>query len=505
MGRMPEAGRPVYRRMRITTTTTGPLRVTADVLVVTVPKPPAIDGVLAELDAAMGGTIANLIAAGEIRGTRGKVTMVHAPAGVRAKRVAVVGLGSSPEADDVRQAAAMAARAATAARAVSIAFATQSVPLERDLASRCLVEGAVLGEYRFDRFRTGSAADRPSRLESIALIEGDRRAARRAGTVAAAVNRARDLQNTPSNHLGPAQLAERAEAIAAEHASVTTNVKDRRFLERKGMGAFLAVAAAGGLEPALITLKHRPKKARGDVVLGLVGKGLTFDTGGYSMKPARSMTGMKFDMGGAAAVLEATAAIAELELPISVVSVVGAVENLVSPVAMRPDDVVTASNGKTIEITNTDAEGRLVLADCLHHARNQGATHVVDLATLTGAMVVALGDWHAGVFGRDDAFIAQLEAAGELAGDHVWRMPLSDTYKRFMRSDVADMVNGSFAGKGGACFAARFLQEFAGDGPWAHLDIAGVADVDADRGDGLGKGGTGWGVRLLVELAQSLC
>jgi leucyl aminopeptidase len=491
--------------MRITTTNTGPLRVSADVLVVTVPKPPALDGVLADLDAAMGGVLANLIATGEIRGARGKVTMVHAPAGVRAKRVAVVGLGDSPSPDGVRHAAAMAARAATAARAGSIAFVCDAVPLERDLASRCLVEGAVLGDYRFDRFRTGPASDRPSRLDSLTLVDGDRRAARRAGAVAEAVNRARDLQNTPSNHLGPAQLAERAEAIAAEHASVTTAVRDRRFLERRNMGAFLAVAAAGGVEPALVVLKHRPKKARGDVVLGLVGKGLTFDTGGYSMKPARGMTGMKFDMSGAAAVLEATAAIAALELPLSVVTVVGVVENLVSPVGMRPDDIVTAANGKTIEITNTDAEGRLVLADCLHHARTLGATHVVDLATLTGAMVVALGDWHAGVFGRDDEFVERVQAAGELGGEHVWRMPLSDTYKRFMRSEVADMVNGSFAGKGGACFAARFLQEFAGDGPWAHLDIAGVADVETDRGDGLGKGGTGWGVRLLVELAQSLC
>jgi leucyl aminopeptidase len=491
--------------MRITTTTTGPLRVNADVLVVAVRKPPALDGALAELDAAMGGVLANLIAAGEIRGARGKVTMVHAPSGVRAKRVAVVGLGGSPGADDVRQAAAMAARAAAAARASSIAFVCDSVPLEGELASRCLVEGAVLGDYRFDRFRTGRAADRPSRLESVTLVGGDRRAARRAGTLAEAVNRARDLQNTPSNHLGPAGLAARAEAIAAEHPSVTATIKDRRFLERKGMGAFLAVAAAGGTDPALITLKHRPKKARGDVVLGLVGKGLTFDTGGYSLKPARSMTGMKFDMSGAAAVLEATAAIAALELPLQVVTVVGAVENLVSAVAMRPDDVVTAANGKTIEITNTDAEGRLVLADCLHHARNQGATHVVDLATLTGAMVVALGDWHAGMYATDDAFAERIHAAGELGGEHVWRMPLSDTYKRFMRSEVADMMNSSTAGKGGANFAARFLQEYAGEGPWAHLDIAGVADVDSDRGDGLGKGGTGWGVRLLVELAQSLC
>jgi leucyl aminopeptidase len=476
------------------------------VLVVTVSKPPVLEGAAADVDSALGGTLQGLIDSGEIRGARGQVTLVHAPGGVRARRVAVAGLGKSPRADDVRLAAAAAARATTAARAGSIAFVVDSVPLERELASRCLVEGAVLGEYRFDRYRTDPAPDRPTRLDAVTLVGGDRRQTQRASVVATAVNRARDLQNTPSNHLGPQQLAERARAIAGEHPTVTATVHDRRFLERRRMGAFLAVAAAGGPQPALITLRHRPPRTpRTGVVLGLVGKGLTFDSGGLSLKPARSMTGMKFDMSGASAVLEATAAIAELELPIQVVTVVGAVENLVSATGMRPDDVVRAANGKTIEITNTDAEGRLVLADCLHHARSLGATHVVDLATLTGAIVTALGDLHAGMFGRDAAFVEHIRAAGELGGEHVWEMPLHDTYKRFMRSEVADMINGSFAGKGGPCYAARFLQEFAGEGPWAHLDIAGVADLDADRGDGLGKGGTGWGVRLLVELAQSLC
>jgi len=491
--------------MRITTANTSPLRASADVLVVTVTKPPTLEGVAAEIDAALGGTITDLIKAGEIRGARGQVTVIHTGAGVRARRVAVAGLGATPEGDDIRHAAASAARAAATARAKTIAFAVDTVPADRDLASRCLVEGAVLGDYRFDRFRSGPAKERPSRLDTVTLLNGKRRASERAAVVATAVNRARDLQNLPSNHLGPEQLAERARSVAVEYETVTATVNDRRFMERRKMGAFLAVAAAGGPRPALITLRHKPAKAAKGVVLGLVGKGLTYDTGGYSLKPARSMSGMKFDMSGAAAVLEATAAIAELDLPIEVVCVVGAVENLVSATGMRPDDVVTAANGKSIEITNTDAEGRLVLADCLYHARRQGATHVVDLATLTGAMVVALGDWHAGVFANDDAFAERIDAAGELGGEHVWRMPLHDTYKRFMRSDVADMRNASTAGKGGACFAARFLQEFAGDGPWAHLDIAGVADIDADRGDGLAKGGSGWGVRLLVELAQSLC
>jgi leucyl aminopeptidase len=241
------------------------------------------------------------------------------------------------------------------------------------------------------------------------------------------------------------------------------------------------------------------------VVLGLVGKGVTFDSGGLSIKPARSMMGMKFDMSGAAAVIEATAAIAELGLPVQIVTVAGATENLIDAQAYKVGDVLTAKNGKTIEITNTDAEGRLVLADCLHQARSMGATHVVDLATLTGAVVLALGDLHAGVMGNDQAWIDQIIDASSDSGDHLWQLPLHDTFMRYIRSDVADMTNSSTLGLAGSSYAGRFLQEFAGDGPWAHLDIAGTADLTRSRGDEFGRGGTGFGVRLLVELAQSLC
>ena len=271
------------------------------------------------------------------------------------------------------------------------------------------------------------------------------------------------------------------------------------------MGLFLAVAAGVVRPPLTIVLRHKPRKAKAGVVLGLVGKGLTYDSGGYTLKPARALVGMKFDMSGAAAVLEATGAIAELGLPIEVVTVIGATENMIGMSAFKTDDIVTAANGKTVEINNTDAEGRLVLADCLHHARSLGATHVIDLATLTGAVVTALGDLHAGLFVRGEEFAGQIASASETSGDMLWRMPLHDTYKRFYRSEVADMVNASFAGRGGPCYAARFLQEFAGEGAWAHLDIAGVADLDRSRGDEFGKGGTGYGVRLLAELARSMC
>ena len=491
--------------MRITTSTTAPERATADVLAVAVGKPPSLTGAAAAVDRALGGTLGRLIESGEIRGAKGQVTVVHAAGGVRAKRVAVVGLGASPGPAEVRLAAAGAVRAAAAARAKSVAFALDGVPLERDEATRCVVDGGALAGYRFTRYLTAGADDRPGEVGSLSILGGDRAQARLSVVLTEATNRARDLQNTPPRDMGPQELAERAKELAKQHPSLTVRVHDRAWMERRGMGLFLAVGQGSSRPPLTIVLRHKPRKAKAGVVLGLVGKGLTYDSGGYTLKPARALVGMKFDMSGAAAVLEATGAIAELGLPIEVVTVIGATENMIGMSAFKTDDIVTAANGKTVEINNTDAEGRLVLADCLHHARSLGATHVIDLATLTGAVVTALGDLHAGLFVRGEEFAGQIASASETSGDMLWRMPLHDTYKRFYRSEVADMVNASFAGRGGPCYAARFLQEFAGEGAWAHLDIAGVADLDRSRGDEFGKGGTGYGVRLLTELARSMC
>jgi leucyl aminopeptidase len=490
--------------MRITTSTTAPERAQADMLAVAVGKPASLAGAAAAVDAALGGAITRLVEAGEIRGGMGQVTVVHADGGVRAKRVAVVGLGKSPGPAEVRLAAASAVRAASAARAKSVAFAVDGVPLDAPEATRCAVDGAALAAYRFSRYLTAPAAERPGEVGSLVVLGGDRAQARLSAVLTEATNRARDLQNTPSRDMGPQELAERARELAKLHATLTARVHDRAWMERRGMGLFVAVAQGSSRPPLTIVLRHKPRRARAGVVLGLVGKGLTYDAGGYTLKPARAQVGMKFDMSGAAAVLEATGAIAELGLPIEVVTVIGATENLIGRDAFKNDDILTAANGKTVEITNTDAEGRLVLADCLHHARSLGATHVVDLATLTGAVVTALGDLHAGLFVRGEEFAGAIQAAADTSGDMVWRLPLHDTYKRFIRSEVADMVNGSFAGRGGPCYAARFLQEFAGEGDWAHLDIAGVADLDRSRGDEFGKGGTGWGVRLLTELARSM-
>jgi leucyl aminopeptidase len=490
--------------MRITTSTTAPERAAADMLAGAVGKPARLTGAAAAVDDAMGGAISRLVDAGEIRGAKGQVTVVHADGGVRAKRVAVVGLGSSPGPAEVRLAAAAVVRAAGAARAKSVAFALDGLPLDAAEATRCVVDGAALAGYRFTRYLTSKADERPGEVASLAVLGGDRAQARLSAVLTEATNRARDLQNTPSRDMGPQELAERARELAKQHSTLTVRVHDRAWMERRGMGLFLAVAQGSSRPPQTIVLRHKPRRAKAGVVLGLVGKGLTYDSGGYTLKPARSLIGMKFDMSGAAAVLEATGAIAELNLPIEVVTVIGATENMIGRDAFKTDDIVTAANGKTVEINNTDAEGRLVLADCLHHARSLGATHVIDLATLTGAVVTALGDLHAGLFVNGEEFAEAIQAASAASGDMVWRMPLHDTYKRFYRSDVADMVNASFAGRGGPCYAARFLQEFAGEGAWAHMDIAGVADLDRSRGDEFGKGGTGYGVRLLTELARSM-
>jgi leucyl aminopeptidase len=493
--------------MRLSTPTSSPVQTAADALVVAIPKPPEVGGELADVDAALGGRIARLVADGEIRGGRGEATLLHADGdGLRARRVIVAGLGKTVDGDAARAALGAAVRAALRARARTLAVAAGTLPLERADATRAIVDGVLLGGYRFDRFRSADTDGRPAPLRALAVVGGDRTAARRAGVVAEATNRARDLQNAPPNALGPAELAARAREIARAHATVTAQVHDERWLRSQGMGAFGAVAQASSKGARLIALRYRPARPRRrDVVLGLVGKGITFDSGGLNLKPGRSMAGMKFDMSGAAAVLEATAAIAELGLPLNVVTVAGATENLLDSTGFKPDDIVTAANGKTIEITNTDAEGRLVLADCMYHARRMGATHLVDIATLTGAVVVALGDYHAGVMGTDQAFVDAIVEAGERSGEHTWQLPLHETHRRFIRSEVADMVNASRLGVAGVSYAARFLQEFSGEGPWAHLGIAGTADLERSRGDEMAKGGTGFGVRLLVQLAEQLC
>jgi leucyl aminopeptidase len=312
-----------------------------------------------------------------------------------------------------------------------------------------------------------------------------------------AVNAARDLVNTPSNHLTPTMLADYARGLADGVAGLKVTVLDRARLEKMGAGALLAVAQGSAQPPRMIVMRYTPPaRGRASEVLGLVGKAVTFDTGGISIKPSGGMEEMKMDMGGGAAVIEATALIARLGLPVEVLTVVPATENMPSGTAIKPGDVVTALNGKTIEILNTDAEGRLILADALTYAARQGATRLVDFATLTGAIVVALGEVYAGLFGSDDEWTGLVREASETSGDIAWPLPLHKRYRPMLDSKVADIANISNKRQAGSILAAEFLREFTEDVPWAHVDIAGTGMV--------GGAGTGFGVRLALSVAERL-
>lgn len=357
------------------------------------------------------------------------------------------------------------------------------------------VEGAVLASYRYDVHRSGTD-DGPDAGPATLLVRSDADAA----TAAAAQNEARDLANAPGNDLTPSRFAARARELASE-LGLECEVLGREQIRYAGMGAFAAVAQGTDEEPQLITLKYTPADAGGPV-LGLVGKAVTFDSGGISIKPALKMSTMKADMGGGAAVLAAIAAIARLELPVRVVAVIGATENLPGPRAMKPGDVVRARSGTTIEIVNTDAEGRLVLCDCLVHAREQGAERLIDVATLTGGIVVALGSVYAGLFASDDAWGETVRAAGERAGEPLWPMPLHERYADAIKGQWSDIVNAVEDRKAAPVTAAEFLHRFVGDVPWAHLDIAGVG-WDGGR-PYAPKGGSGFATRTLVEVARAL-
>lgn len=355
------------------------------------------------------------------------------------------------------------------------------------------VEGAVLASYRYDAFKS----DPPEDTGPSTLIVREGAAA---AVVAEAQNAARDLVNAPANVLTPTKLATHARELATE-LGLECEVLGREQIRYAGMGAFAAVAQGTDEQPQLITLKYTPPEATGPV-LGLVGKAVTFDSGGISIKPAMKMSTMKADMGGGAAVLQATAAIARLGLPVRVVAVIGATENLPGPRAVKPGDIVRARSGTTIEVINTDAEGRLVLSDCLVHAREQGAERLVDVATLTGGMVVALGSVYAGYFANDDGWSETVRAAGERTGELLWRMPLHERYADSIKGRWSDIVNAVEDRKASPVSGAEFLHRFVGDVPWAHLDIAGVG-WDGGR-PYAAKGGSGFATRTLVEVARAV-
>jgi len=412
--------------------------------------------------------------------------------------VLVVGLGARDECDRerLRVAAALAAKEGERLEASSLAWEMGELADDGD-AAEAIVTGVILAAYSFDRFRSDDPES--SRLESLTLLglPDVEETAESAWIVAEAQNRARDLQNTPANVATPGFLATRAEEIAAGSDALSVEVLGRPQLEEKGMGGLLAVSQGGGEEPKMIVLRY---SGGGNSTLGLIGKGVTFDTGGISLKPGAGMQEMKMDMSGAAAVLEAVAAIAELGLPIDLLAVCPATENMPSGTAIKPGDVITQYSGKTVEVNNTDAEGRLILADALAYAAELGAERLVDIATLTGAVTIALGSTFAGLVANDDELAAAIVRAGEATGELAWRLPLHPEYKELMKGTVADLSNLGKKRKAGTITAASFLEEFVGEVPWAHLDIAGSAwDIGREY---VGNGANGFGVRLLVELAR---
>jgi leucyl aminopeptidase len=480
----------------------------ADALALPVASPLGGDGARI-VEEKLGGRLARLVESGDLRGERGEAVVLHLDGELEAPRLVAAGVGKrdTVDADALRTAGAAAAQALSRVGGTLAWLLDESLPVPLSQQAAALVEGTILGAYSPGRWK---AKDEPRAPETIVVGHADepelREAVERAALLADRTNRARDLANMPPNELNPHALGEQAKELAHEHEHLTCDVLATRELDELGMGALSAVGRGSRNEPRLVVLRYEPPKpANPDLLFGIVGKSITFDSGGISIKPSKGMQDMKGDMSGGAGTLHGIGALAALGTPIRAIAVLAAAENLPGGDAFRPGDILRAANGKTIEIINTDAEGRLVLADALWYARREGATHVLDMATLTGAMQLALGDLYAGVFANDDEWCDQIVEAGRRSGDLVWPFPLNPRFRRYIDSAFADMKNGSVLREASPALAAEFLHEFAGEGPWAHVDMAGPAFLGRSRGDYLRvPGGTGWGVRLVAELGRML-
>jgi leucyl aminopeptidase len=442
----------------------------------------------------------DLFDAGEIAGKPLELLLLHHVPGVVATRVLLAGAGKAEKFDsaELRKLAGAAVRHLKSKSVKSIAMALDPEHASADFASAA-VEGAILGDYEPDRYKTDDDKKSVDRFTVVGAADDLEDAVTRGRIVAEAQNFARTLVNEPGNLLTPSKVAEAARSMATEY-QLDCQVLDLAEMERLGMGALLGVARGSAEPPALIVIGYKPSQANSPAHLGLVGKGVTFDSGGISIKPSDGMEKMKYDMAGGAAMLGAMRAIAQLKPAIAVTAFIPCVENMPGGRAQRPGDIVVAMSGKTIEVINTDAEGRLILADALTYARKQGCTHLVDAATLTGAVVVALGHLNVGLFSNDNGMRDRVLQAAKSAGERMWPMPLEDDYKEYLKSAFADLAN--VGGRwGGAITAAIFLKEFAEDTPWVHLDIAGTAWLDESK-PFLAKGPTGLPVRTMVRLAM---
>ena len=492
----------VHRTPSVAVTTRAAREIDTDLLII-----PAFEeddlGDVGDLDAASGGEVDGARARGEFKGKAFDVFSTPTP-GWRAARVALVGAGPRHEftSDRLRRIAVVGGLAARQRRMTRIAVLHRAgTSVSPQAAAQVIAEGAVMANFEGASYKTG---DQPKVwLEKVELHVGGstsaiEQAAERGRILGESSNMARELANEPGNSLTPRVFADRAVKIA-KAAGLDVDVLDEQRIADLKMGMLLGVARGSPEPPRVIVLKHEPNHAVNGTVLGLVGKGITFDTGGISIKPAENMDRMKDDMSGGAAVLCAMAAIARLNAPVRCIAVIPTTENMPGGKAIKPGDILTSAEGKTVEVLNTDAEGRLILGDGMWYARRLGATHLVDVATLTGACVVALGKTTTGLFGTPDAWVEQVRRASDRAGDRSWPMPVFDDYKEQFKSEIADFAN-TGGRAGGAITGALFIKEFAGDLPWVHMDIAGTA-WNEDAKPYQPKGATGVGVRTLVELA----
>lgn len=469
-----------------------------------------LEGDIATIDKALDGAISQLISQGEIRGKLNEITIIHSLGKLPADRVVVAGLGKKQELsqDKVRGLVAETCRLLRQKGVDNIATIPHGAGIagiSLEAAAQAVTEGSLLGVYSFRRHITKEAEY--GEIKQLLIVSSDEanlpileQGSNKGRVLAEATNLARDMVNEPANYMTPSHMAEMAMRLA-ESYKLEVSVLDREQMQELGMGALLGVTQGSRQPPKLIVLYYWGGGST-EIDVALAGKGVTFDSGGISIKPSEGMAEMKGDMAGGAAVMAAMTAIAQLKPKINVMALIPATENLPGGSALKPGDILTAMNGKTIEIISTDAEGRLILADALSYAKKHGAKLMVDVATLTGAMRVALGDIYSGAFGNNQELIAQVIAAGAEAGELIWQMPMHERYKEQIKSDVADIKN--VGGKyGGAIIGAQFIAEFVGDTPWVHLDIAGTS-LSKKETSYLVKGATGVTVRTLVNLILSL-